>query len=153
MRQEKPSLRERGAILVFICTKTATATAVLVVVFVFDTAKWYGALRVAKVLCTATFFFFASFIPFIILAQLSPSLPVVTQMRGHTAGPPPSSPPRFVPAFLSREDLSISSLVDSRRIVCTINCMYFMLILLQRSIVSRMNYQTTKVAKKAPGLV
>ena len=41
-------------------------------------------------------FFFS--IPFIILALLSPSLPVVTQIRS-LAGPPPPSPPRYVPSF------------------------------------------------------
>ena len=47
------------------------------------------------------------FIPFIILALLSRSLPVVSQIRGHIAGPPPLSPLRYVPSFLSREEVSI----------------------------------------------
>ena len=34
---------------------------------------------------------------------LSPSLPVVTQIRGHIAGSSPPSPLRHVPSFLSRE--------------------------------------------------
>ena len=46
-------------------------------------------------------------IPFIILALLSPSLPVVTQIRGHIAGPPPPSPLRYVPSFLSREEFIV----------------------------------------------
>ena len=50
-------------------------------------------------------FFF--FIPSIILAPLSRSLPVVTQIQGHIAGPPPPSPLRHVPSFLSREEVSI----------------------------------------------
>ena len=65
------------------------------------------------------------FIPYVILAILSRSPPVVTQIRGHIAGPPPSSPLptlRYVPSlFLSREENSAFSslLVDSRRIVPT----------------------------------
>ena len=47
------------------------------------------------------------FITSIILALLSRSLPVVTQIRGDIAGPPPPSPLRYVPSFLSREELSI----------------------------------------------
>ena len=43
-------------------------------------------------------FFF--FIPFIILALLSRSLPVVTQIRGHIPGPPPPSPLRYNNAFV-----------------------------------------------------
>ena len=35
--------------------------------------------------------------PFIILALLSPSLLVVTQIRGLIAGPPPPSPLPYVP--------------------------------------------------------
>ena len=63
-------------------------------------------------------FFFP--IPLIILAPLSRSLPVVTQIRGHIAGPPPPSPLRHVPSFLSREEFSIFfPRVDSRRIVPT----------------------------------
>ena len=49
-----------------------------------------------------------------------PSLPVVTQIRGHIAGPPPSLPPspqRYVPSFLSRNELSI--FFPRRRIVRT----------------------------------
>ena len=43
---------------------------------------------------------FLFFIPFNILALLSPSLPVVTQIRGHIAArPPPPSPLRYVPSF------------------------------------------------------
>ena len=67
-------------------------------------------------LCNIIFFL----IPlFIILAPLSRSLPVVTQIRGHIAGPPPPFPLWHVPSFLSREEVSISLLVDSRRIVPT----------------------------------
>ena len=51
--------------------------------------------------------FFPPLIPFIILALLSRSLPVVTQIRGRIVGPPPPSPLRFVPSFLSREEFSI----------------------------------------------
>ena len=50
---------------------------------------------------------FVFFIPFVILAPLSRSLSVVTQIRGHIAGPPPPSPLRHVPLFLSREEASI----------------------------------------------
>ena len=40
------------------------------------------------------------FIPFIILALLSlPSLPLVAQIRGRIAGPPPPSSPRHAPSF------------------------------------------------------
>ena len=42
-------------------------------------------------------FFF--FIPFIVFALLSLLLPVVPQIRGHIAGPPPPSPLRYVPSF------------------------------------------------------
>ena len=48
------------------------------------------------------FFFFFFLIPFVILALLSLSLPVVSQIRGHLAGPPPW----YVPSFLSRERFS-----------------------------------------------
>ena len=34
-------------------------------------------------------------------------LPVVAQIRGRIAGPPPPSPLRYVPSFLSREEFSI----------------------------------------------
>ena len=44
----------------------------------------------------------------IILALLSHSIPVLTQIRGHIAGPPSPSPLRSVPSFLSREQSSIS---------------------------------------------
>ena len=65
--------------------------------------------QLSLVLATATtsFLFLFFSIPFIILAPLSsPSLPVVTQIWGHIAGPPPS-PLRYVPSFISREELSI----------------------------------------------
>ena len=53
------------------------------------------------------FLFFFFFIPFIILAlRFSCSLAVVTQIRGRIAGPPPPSPLRYVPSFLSREQCS-----------------------------------------------
>ena len=55
------------------------------------------------------FVLFFCFIPSIVLALLSRSLPVAAQVRGHIAGPPPRSPLRYVPSFLSREDLSIFS--------------------------------------------
>ena len=51
------------------------------------------------------FLFF--FIPFIIPALPSRSLPVITQIRGHIAGPSPSSPLRYVPSSLSRKDPTI----------------------------------------------
>ena len=54
-------------------------------------------------LCNIYFFF----IPFIIPAPLSRSLPVVTQIRGHIAGPPPPSPLRHVLSFLPRRESSI----------------------------------------------
>ena len=47
------------------------------------------------------------FIPFIIPATFSRSLPVVTQIRGHIAGPPPPSPLRHVLSFLPRGESSI----------------------------------------------
>ena len=50
-------------------------------------------------------FFF--FMLFVIRALLWPSLPVVTQIWRHTAGPPPPVPLRYVPSFLSREEFSI----------------------------------------------
>ena len=57
---------------------------------------------------TYTYCCFSFLIPFITLAVLSPSLPVVTQIRGHIAAPPPHPPPpRYVPSFLSREEFSI----------------------------------------------
>ena len=48
-----------------------------------------------------------------------PSSSSITQIRGHIAGPPTPSPPRYMPSFLSREDSAFSSLVRSRRIVLT----------------------------------
>ena len=53
----------------------------------------------------ACFCFF--FIPFVVLALLSRSLTVIIPIRGHIAGPPPASPLRYVPSFLSREEISI----------------------------------------------
>ena len=51
---------------------------------------------------------FVFFVPFVILALLSsPSLPVVVQIRGRIAGPPPPSLLRYVPSVLSREYCSI----------------------------------------------
>ena len=47
------------------------------------------------------------FILFTILTLLSCSLLVVTQIRGHILGPPPASPLRYAPSFLSREEFSI----------------------------------------------
>ena len=44
--------------------------------------------------------YFGLVIPFIILALLSYSLPVVTQIRGHIAGPSPPSPLRTVRSFI-----------------------------------------------------
>ena len=72
------------------------------------------------------FLFF--FNPSIILALLfSRSLPVVTQIRGLTLGPPPPSPAllppphyvRYVPSFNREKNSAFSSLVDSHRIVPT----------------------------------
>ena len=72
-----------------------------------------------------TFFF----IPFIFLALLSrslpPSLPVATQIPGHTAGPPPPSPspPRYVPLFSSFFIAKIlQCFLPSRRLAS--NCTY-----------------------------
>ena len=65
----------------------------------------YTPLRMRTVYLYTLFFS----IPFIILAfLLSPSLAVVVvaQIRGHIAGPPPPSPLRYVPLFLSREEFS-----------------------------------------------
>ena len=56
------------------------------------------------------------FIPFIILALLSSSLSVVTQIRGHIAGPLPS-PLWFVVPLISGVEFIIAFLVDSRRTV------------------------------------
>ena len=54
--------------------------------------------------CVCVFFFS---ILFVFLALLSCSLPVVAQVRGHIAGPSPPCPLRYVPSFLSREELGI----------------------------------------------
>ena len=63
------------------------------------------------------------FIPFVILALSSPSLPVVTQIRGNIrsgSSPPLPTTVRLVPRVLSREEFTpLSSLVDSCRIVPT----------------------------------
>ena len=68
-------------------------------------------------------YYFFFFIPFIILALLSPSFPVVTQIRGHIAGPPPPSPLRYMPSFSIAIIIqhALSTLVHPRRItnVCT----------------------------------
>ena len=58
------------------------------------------------------------FIPCTTLALLLPSLPRVTQIRGHIAGLSPPSPLRdtHVPSFLSREECSIHFLPSSTRI-------------------------------------
>ena len=58
-------------------------------------------------------------IPFMILAQLSRSLPVVTQIRGHTASPPPPSPATVRAFIFYRQKISAFSslLVDSRLIL------------------------------------
>ena len=58
-------------------------------------------------------------IPFISLALLSRSLPAVTQIRGHIAGPRPPSPRRYAPSFLSRE---VFSILFPRRLAS--NCAY-----------------------------
>ena len=59
-----------------------------------------GSNLIGTLLLCGSFFFS---VPFIILTLLSRSLPVVTQIRGHIAGPPPSSPLRYMPSFSSRE--------------------------------------------------
>ena len=67
----------------------------------------------------STFLFFVFFfIPFIILALLSPSLAVASQIRDHISGPPP---PHYGTCLLFyREKTSaFSSLVDSGRHVPT----------------------------------
>ena len=72
-----------------------------------------------------TFFFFFLYPTFIIYyprTTLAFALPGVTQIRGHIAvagSPSPSPHPtlRYVPSFLSREQFSIYSVVDSRRTV------------------------------------
>ena len=60
------------------------------------------------------------FVPIITLALLSASLLAVTQIPDGITGPPfpPTTTVRAI-ILLSREELSISSLVDSRRIVRT----------------------------------
>ena len=45
-------------------------------------------------------FFYFIFIPFIILALISLSIPVVTKIRGLIAGRPPPSPPCFASSFV-----------------------------------------------------
>ena len=52
---------------------------------------------------SSSFFSLSFCIPFIILELLSPSLPVVIQIRGHIVGPSLPSPLRCMPSFLSRE--------------------------------------------------
>ena len=74
----------------------------------------------------ATHFIFF-FIPFIILALLSRSLPVVAPIRGHIVGPPLPSPPRYNNAFIFiarriQYFLPSSTRVDSRRLAS--NCAY-----------------------------
>ena len=53
------------------------------------------------------FFFFPLYCLFTVVV-LSSSLPVVTQIRGHIAAPPPPFQLRHVPSFLSREEIIIS---------------------------------------------
>ena len=66
---------------------------------------WQRECRRSRMLQFLSFFFFF-FHPFIIIALLSRSLPVVAQIRGHIAGPPPPSP--LIRAFiLSGEEFSI----------------------------------------------
>ena len=85
----------------------------------------------------STDFFF--FIPFIMLALLSRSLPVVTQIRGHIAGPPPPSPlPYYTCLHIYREKNSaFSSLVDSRRIVRSGPFFYFSISFIILALLSR----------------
>ena len=61
-------------------------------------------------------------IPFVILALLLLALSLVTQIRGHIAGPPPHSPVRYVPSFCREKNSTFSSLVDSRGVVLTHRC-------------------------------
>ena len=61
------------------------------------------------------------FIPFIILALLSPSLPAVTQIRGHMAGPPSPSPLRYVPSFYCEKNSAICNFFPCR---LASNCTY-----------------------------
>ena len=59
---------------------------------------WRIVYRLAHLCCDQAFFLR---IPFIVLALvLSRSLPVASEIRGHTAGPPLPSPLRYVPSYL-----------------------------------------------------
>ena len=61
----------------------------------------------SRVELLAIFFSCFCFILFNMPALFSPSLPVVTQTRGHIAGSLPPSPLRYVFSFLSREEFSV----------------------------------------------
>ena len=69
-------------------------------VFFFFLFSWLSSIRQLLYYIKYIIPYFFFLITNIILALLSPSLPVVTQIRGGIAGSPSSSPPRYVPYFL-----------------------------------------------------
>ena len=79
----------------------------------FSLQKFTNPLHTRSTSYLQHYFFF--FILFIFLALLSRSLPVVTQIRGHIAGPRLPSPLRYVRSFYRENNSAFSSLVDSRR--------------------------------------
>ena len=113
--------RNRGRVpLINNIRSVSTMTTADSAVHISERLTYYLLVVVFKILVYIPLQHYFFFIPFIIPAPLSRSLPVVTQIRGHKAGPPPPSPLLHVPSFFHREENpASSSLVDSRRIFPT----------------------------------
>ena len=125
----------------------------LAVLLTLDTrlGKWRVTLRPRvlrglHVLIGDTFVFPS--IPFVILAILSPSLAVVTQIRGHRAGSLPPSPLRYVPVFFIARRTQLFFLPSSTRVEHIQCCLPFALAntRVSRAIISHSVKKTNKDA-------
>ena len=70
---------------------------------ILSTLRHHGIRHATRKRYAGTAIFFFPLIPFVVLALLSPSLPAVTQIRGHIVGPSlpaPRSPLRYVFFFI-----------------------------------------------------